>query len=148
MRLKAENSEFLLQSFFSHSNSKIMINKIQDIPDNAVGFTAAGEVTKDDFQNVLVPSVESLIKRTGQINFLLFLDTDISNFTAGAWFQDILLGLKNLGKWNRAAIVTDSSTIISFTNAFSYVIPGEFKGFPKEHYAEAMAWVSENEELK
>lgn len=120
-----------------------MISQIQDIPDNAVGFTAFGEVTKEEFQKTLIPVVDDLIKRTGQINFLLYLDTDISNFTAGAWFEDAMLGLKNLAKWHRAAIVSDSAAVISFTNAFSYIIPGEFKGFPKEHYTEAMAWVSE-----
>ena len=65
---------------------------------------------------------------------LLVLDTDIKNFTAGAWLQDALLGLKHLGKWNRAAIVTDSEDIISFTNGFSYVVPGEFHGFKKEAF--------------
>lgn len=120
-----------------------MIQSIADIPNNIVAFRAIGEVTKEDYQNVVLPEVESLIERTNQINFLLVLDTELENFTAGAWLQDAMLGLKNIAKWNRAAIVTDSAGIISFTNGFSYLIPGEFKGFKKDEFDHAITWVSE-----
>ncbi|WP_281232959.1 STAS/SEC14 domain-containing protein [Flavobacterium gelatinilyticum] len=120
-----------------------MIHQI-DTTDNIVAFRALAEVTKDDFLAVVVPAVEHLVKQTNEINFLLVLDTDIKNFTAGAWLQDALLGLKNLGKWNRAAIVSDSDDIISFTNGFSYIVPGEFHGFKKEAFNKALNWVEGN----
>lgn len=121
----------------------IMIHQI-DTTDNIVAFRALAEVTKDDFLAIVVPAVEHLVKQTNEINFLLVLDTDIKNFTAGAWLQDALLGLKHLGKWNRAAIVTDSEEIITFTNGFSYVVPGEFHGFKKEAFNKALNWVEGN----
>ena len=120
-----------------------MIHQI-DTTDNIVAFRALAEVTKDDFLTAVVPAVEHLVKQTNEINFLLVLDTDIKNFTAGAWLQDALLGLKHLVKWNRAAIVTDSEDIISFTNGFSYVVPGEFHGFKKEAFNKALNWVEGN----
>ncbi len=122
---------------------EIMIHQI-DTTDNIVAFRALAEVTKDDFLAVVVPAVEHLVKQTNEINFLLVLDTDIKNFTAGAWLQDALLGLKHLGKWNRAAIVSDSDDIISFTNGFSYIVPGEFHGFKKEAFNKALNWVEGN----
>ena len=120
-----------------------MIHQI-DTSDNVAAFRALAEVTKEDFQNVVVPAVEKLVNQINEINFLLVLDTDIENFTAGAWLQDAMLGLKNLGKWNRAAIVTDSEKIITFTNGFSYLIPGEFKGFKKLEFNKALNWVEGN----
>lgn len=120
-----------------------MIHQI-DTTDNIVAFRALAEVTKEDFQNVVVPAVEKLINQTNEINFLLVLDTDIQNFTAGAWLQDAMLGIKHLGKWNRAAIVSDSEEIISFTNGFSYVVPGEFRGFRKAAFNKALNWVEGN----
>lgn len=113
-------------------------------PDNVTAFRALGEVTKDDFETVVIPAVEDLIRRTNEINFLWLLDTDIKNFTAGAWLEDAMLGLKNLGKWNRTAVVTDSEGIITFTNGFSFLAPGEFRGFKKEHFNEALNWVEGN----
>ncbi|HEY1194398.1 STAS/SEC14 domain-containing protein, partial [Flavobacterium sp.] len=100
--------------------------------------------TKDDFLTAVIPAVEHLVKQTNEINFLLVLDTDIENFTAGAWIQDALLGLKHLGKWNRAAIVTDTDEIISFTNGFSFIVPGEFRGYKKVEFNKALNWVEGN----
>lgn len=120
-----------------------MIHQI-DTTDNIVAFRALAEVTKDDFLTAVIPAVEHLVKQTNEINFLLVLDTDIENFTAGAWIQDALLGLKHLGKWNRAAIVTDTDEIISFTNGFSFIVPGEFRGYKKVEFNKALNWVEGN----
>lgn len=119
-----------------------MITILTDSPQNVAAFKATGAITKEDFQNIVNPVVEGLIQKTGQINLLLYLDTDIDNFTLGAWFEDAKLGLKNLSKWKRAAIVTDSNNIIEFTKMFSLIMPGEFKGFSKESYDEAVLWVA------
>ncbi|MDW8852218.1 STAS/SEC14 domain-containing protein [Flavobacterium sp. MMLR14_040] len=119
--------------------------QILDAPENVVAFRALGEVTKDDYQSIMAPAVEKLVERINEINFLFLIDTDLENFTAAAWMQDAMIGLKNLGKWNRAAIVTDSERAITFTNGFSYVVPGEFRGYKKESYQEAMNWVQGND---
>lgn len=119
-----------------------MIEQIKDVPANMVAFRASGEVTKDDFDSVL-KEVEQLVEKTGKLNYLLLLDTSPSEFTAGAWLQDALLGIKHLLQWNRAAIVTDSETVIKFTDGFSKVMPGEFRGFPKSEFEHAVDWTSE-----
>ena len=124
-----------------------MITKISDLPENVAGFKAAGEVTKEDYQNVVVPHVTALAKSLDKINFLLYLDTHVENFTAGAWLQDALLGIKHITKWNRAAIISDSEGVIKFTDAFSLAAPGEFKGFKKADYDLAIKWVSEQIDL-
>lgn len=112
-------------------------------PDNVAAFRALGEVTKKDYDEVVVPAVEALVNRTDELNFLLDLDTDLANYTMGAWFEDIMIGFKNLGKWHKAAIVTNSEKIISFTNAFSYIAPGEYKGFKKDELEVALLWVGD-----
>lgn len=107
-----------------------------------VGFRSSGEVTKDDFEPVF-EAVKRSVDKTGKLNYLLFLDNSPADFTIGAWLQDALLGLKNITKWNRAAIVTDSDAVIKFTDAFSVLMPGEFKGFHKADMNDAVDWVSE-----
>jgi len=123
-----------------------MIEQIKDLPPNMVGFRSSGEVTKDDFE-IVHTEVEKLVNNIGKLNYLLFLDNSPADFTAGAWMQDALLGIKNITEWNRAAIVTDSDAVIGFTNAFSKVIPGEFRGFHKSDYLEAVSWTSEKTDL-
>ncbi|GAA4134989.1 hypothetical protein GCM10022250_30040 [Flavobacterium chungbukense] len=62
-------------------------------------------MTANDYVNVLVPAVTSLVKRINEINFLLVVDTEIKSFASADWMEDAILGLKNLGRWNRAALV-------------------------------------------
>jgi len=118
-----------------------MIVQIQDLPSNMVGFRADGEVTAEDFETVKT-QVAYLVEKQGQLNYLLFLDNSPKDFTLGAWMQDALLGIKNITKWNRAAIVSDIDGVITFTDAFSKVMPGEFRGYHKNEYDTAVDWVS------
>jgi len=73
---------------------------------------------------------------------LFLIDTELKEFTAGAWLQDVMIGMKHLTKWNRAAIVTDNDGAVKFTDAFSVVVPGEFKGFRKVDHDKALEWMS------
>ena len=119
-----------------------MIEILKDVPGNVAGFRAIGEVSQDDYKDVMVPHVSHLVQKVNEINFLFLIDTDLGDFTMGAWLQDGLLGLKHLTKWHRGAIVTDSEGARKFTDAFSIIAPGEFRGYRKDQYIEAVAWVS------
>ena len=119
-----------------------MIQQITDLPENMVGFRASGEVTKDDF-DIVLKKVEEIVEKTGKLNYLLYLETSPANFTIGAWMKDGLLGVQNLTKWNRAAIVSDSEIVKKFTDVFSDIMPGEFRGFEMDDLQHAIDWTSE-----
>ena len=119
-----------------------MIQQITDLPENMVGFRASGEVTKDDF-DIVLKKVEEIVEKTGKLNYLLYLETSPANFTIGAWVKDGLLGVQNITKWNRAAIVPDSEMVKKFTDVFSDLMPGEFKGFEMDDLQHAIDWTSE-----
>lgn len=119
-----------------------MLTTIQHLPPHVFGVKASGEVTADDLKTVLLPGLEKLADQYKEIYYLLILDTDVENFTMGAWFQDILAGIKHLTQWKKMAIVTPQKSVISFTDAFSFITPGEAKGFSSDEIDEAVAWVS------
>jgi hypothetical protein len=125
-----------------------MISIINDAPENVAAFNATGDVTKEDFENLVIPHVKSKVEEFGELNYLLYLDTDLGNFTMGAWLQDVFLGIKNITKWNRAAIVTDKEGVQNFTDIFSVVMPGEFKSFPKENLYNALYWCQNGNEVQ
>lgn len=120
-----------------------MIHHLPDLPTNIVGFKAIGEITEVDFSETVMPKVQALIDKTGKLNYLLVLETSVKNFTLGSWIKDAMMGIKHLTKWNRAAIVSDVEAIRTFTNFFSYLMPGEFKGFEHKDLDRAIDWVSE-----
>jgi len=123
-----------------------MLQFIKDLPDHVVGIRATGEVDKEDYEKVLIPRMEELAARQGEINYLLVLETDVQNFSAGAWWEDFKLGLKNFTKWKKIAVVTDQKSVAWFSDAFKHFIPGESRGFSLYELDKAIEWVTEDEE--
>lgn len=118
-----------------------MINIIHKSPDNVAAFKAKGKVTKADF-DIVFERVNDVIDKYGQLNYLLNLKTDVSNFTSGAWLSDMFLGIKHLTKWNRCAIISDSKSIDQLTKLMDKFTIGEFRVFKHENLSEAMVWTS------
>lgn len=119
-----------------------MIKKIEELPNHVFGVRVTGEVTEVDLKEVLLPGLEALVENHGEIHYLLLLDTDVKNFTAGAWVQDMIAGIKHFSKWKKIAVVTDQPGVRKFTDMFSTVVPGEAKGFGQNQLGEAIEWVS------
>lgn len=119
-----------------------MISIIPDVPAHVIGVRATNEVDADDLKNVLLPALQQKIDEVGEINYLLVLDTDVQNWTAGAWLQDMKAGLLHFTKWNRIAVVTDQSAVEKFTDLFTLAVPGKSKGFSHAELEEAKIWVA------
>jgi hypothetical protein len=122
-----------------------MLSIIRETPEHVFGVRATGQVTASDLKSVLLPGLDVLTQKYGEIYYLLVLETPVENFTAGAWFQDMIAGLKHFIKWKKVAIVTDEKAVEKFTDAFSYIVPGEFKGFEMDNLDAAMAWLNKKD---
>lgn len=122
-----------------------MIEILTDVPANVAGFRAVGEVTKDDFKTVVLPVVDQVVIKYGELNYLMIIDSPLKDWTAGAWVQDLVLGIQELMKWNRVAIVSDSEALGTFTDIFSVLVPGEFRGFLIEELPQAVRWTATGE---
>ncbi|MDP4285629.1 MAG: STAS/SEC14 domain-containing protein [Bacteroidota bacterium] len=120
-----------------------MIEIIKGVPEHVAAFNATGKITEDDYINIINPLVDKIDKDFGRINYLLVLNTSLSNYSIGAWIKDILLGFKYLSKWNKLAIVSKSKNIKDFTDFFGNLIPPKTKGFMMEEIEAAKTWVSE-----
>jgi hypothetical protein len=119
-----------------------MLEVMNEVPPHVVGFRAKGEVTKEDYENVLIPAIDKAAEQFGSLHFLMVLETDVSNFTLGAWMDDAKVGLKHFTKWHRMAIVTPQKGVEKFSDLFGIVVPGESKGFSPDELHEAIEWVS------
>lgn len=123
-----------------------MIITIPEMPENIVALKATGEITKEDYENCVLPQISAKLNQFEELNCLILLDTDFSNFTFGAWFQDALLGLKNFSNWNRIAVVTDSLSVQNSISVFSVVMPGEYETFDVENLENAIFWCANGNE--
>ncbi|RZL19236.1 MAG: STAS/SEC14 domain-containing protein [Pedobacter sp.] len=119
-----------------------MLQKIEDLPAHVFGVKAIGEVTKDDIEHVLLPGLQQQVDSYDEINYLLVLETDVQEWTAGAWLQDMKAGIKHFTKWKKIAVVTDQKAVEVFTDVFSIATPGEAKGFKPGELEQAKVWVA------
>jgi hypothetical protein len=119
-----------------------MLQKLEGMPSHVAAFKATGEVTTDDYKNVLVPEIDRVDKEHGHIHFMMVMETSTKNFSLGAWFQDALEGLKHYRGWKKVAIVTDEKGIEKFSSLFSAIIPGSSKGFSLQELEQAKLWVT------
>ena len=101
-----------------------MIESIPGLSAGVIGFRASGEITKKDYDQVVFPIVSKHLQAGKELNYVFMVDTSLKDFSPGAWIQDIWLGVKDLFKWNRVAIVSDSERIRSFTDKAGHLIPG------------------------
>jgi len=123
-----------------------MLTKIEDVPDYVAAFKATGKVDKRDYNDLLVPELERKDKEHGHLHMLMVLETPVKNFTLGAWMEDAWMGLKHFKGWRKIAIVTDEKAVGTFTDKFSFVIPGKAKGFQLNELETAKQWVAEEDQ--
>ena len=55
-----------------------------------ISFNVSNDVTEADFTNLLKPKAKELISKTGNLNYMLLLDTSVKNFRADVWFKVLL----------------------------------------------------------
>lgn len=120
-----------------------MVEVITGLPENVAAFNATGKVTADDYKNTINPLVKKIEKDFGKINYLLLINTSLSNYSLGAWIKDLLLGLRYFPKWNKLAIVSDKKSIRNFTDFFGRFLPSVTKGFLTDDTEIAKRWISE-----
>jgi hypothetical protein len=119
-----------------------MLTIIEEMQSNIFAVRATGEVTKADIETVLMPGLDDLVKRAGQLRYLLVLETGVQDFTLAAGWQDMVAGLKYYADWHRIAVVSDQKAVEWFTDAFQLIVPGKTKGFSLAELEKAKAWIT------
>ena len=119
-----------------------MLTLISNLPPFAVGVTAQGEITKKDFETVMIPALEKASKECPAINFMMVFETSVKNFTVGAWLQDVKVNVGFFLKWNKIAIVCNENFLQKISTISNVIIPGEVKNFELHQLQAAEEWIS------
>jgi hypothetical protein len=121
-----------------------MIERIDEVPAGTIGLRASGELSKEDYREVLEPALREGIE-SGELR-LLFVLTDFDGLGSGAWVEDMKTGLKawvrDHSAWKRFALVTDVEWVAKAMRMFAWMAPGEVEVFGLAQEDEARAWVS------
>jgi hypothetical protein len=120
-----------------------VIELIEGLPAPVVGLRVEGEVTREDYERVLLPAVARAREGHEKLRLLYVIGDDFDGYSMGAIWEDAKLGAHSLLAWERIAVVTDVGWIRHLMAAFGWMIHGEIRVVGTEREDEARAWVTE-----
>lgn len=112
-----------------------------DMPAGTIGFEAIGELTADDYRDVIAPALERALPDQ-PLRMLVLLDDRFEKLTPGAAVQDIKLWLEHRGDWVKIAVVTDHEWISRAVEEFSGVVADRLRRFATSELDAAESWVA------
>ena len=123
----------------------MVIELLTDMPPGTIGFRAAGEIEREDYDEVLAPQLHRALEAGGGLR-TLYLIEDLDEIEPGALWADTRLGfdvgVRHHEAWIRSAIVTDIHWMARATKLFAWMIPGEARVFPRDELEQAKTWVA------
>jgi len=119
-----------------------MITILSDVSPQVAGFRLQGKITHNDYQQVVIPKIDAVAQNSGQVRFLVVLETSLGSFDLRAVWDDVKVGLKHLSSWHKTAIVSDEKAARILTDTIGQLVPGEVRSFRLAEIEAAKSWIS------
>ncbi|MEM8841959.1 MAG: STAS/SEC14 domain-containing protein [Pseudomonadota bacterium] len=118
-----------------------MLDATFDPDTKLVTVLASGHVTHEDYEAVMIPTVENAAAGGGKIRLLYILGPEFEGFGAHAMWDDTKLGMRHFSDFEKVAAVTDNILIQNAVRAFGMLMPAEVRAFDLADREAAEAWV-------
>ena len=118
------------------------VEMMQGLPDDTVGISVRGILGGRDYTEVIVPAIEAKLARHDKIKVLYQVGPEFETFTAGAIWNDARLGVTNLTRFSKVAVVTDIDWMRGATRVFAPLIPADVHVFRNRELDAAKAWIA------
>ncbi|MDF1800464.1 MAG: STAS/SEC14 domain-containing protein [Planctomycetota bacterium] len=115
---------------------------MQGLPAGVVGLRATGEVTKLDYERVVLPLFDELRAEGDPIHLLFHFPDGFRSFSAGAAWEDTKLGLRHMRLLRRCAVVSDTTWLRTACSAMAIVMPTRLRVFEEDDLDEALDWLA------
>ena len=113
-------------------------------PDNVIALLAEGVITHGDYEETLIPIVESKIKTHGKVKLLYWCGEEFKGFSAGAMWDDARFGMIHLGDFLKIAVVSDIEWVRQSVKLFAPLIPALIQVFHNTDIEAANRWIIED----
>lgn len=120
-----------------------MVNEIKGLNDSIVGFHASGVVTKEDYMENIIPTVEKALSKHEKVSVLYVIDDDFDHYAWQAMLEDTKVGFKHPFSWDKIAIVTDVEWMVNAVKYMGPLIPYKIKCYPNSELENAKNWLQE-----
>lgn len=120
-----------------------MIELLKGFPSNVVAITCHGNVSRQDYDDVLIPAVEKALQSHDKVRMLYEVAPDFESYDAGAAWEDFKTGIEHFSQWERIAVITDIPWISAAMKVFSVFLPGGIRVYPLAEAAQARLWITQ-----
>jgi hypothetical protein len=135
-----------IAQFFSYTTlvKEIDMFELQQEPNSNILFvTAKGNITGDDYEDVLIPAIETTLADFDKIRILIHMGDEFERIEGEAAWDDAKVGLLHFTSFEKCAIVSDKKWIRRSIKLFGFLIPGQVKLFDNARLAEAKDWIAQ-----
>ncbi len=120
-----------------------MIELLKGFPSNVVAISCHGNVTRRDYDEVLIPAVETALQSNAKVRMLYEVAPDFTGYDAGAAWEDFKTGMDHFTKWDRIAVITDIEWIAGAVKIFGLFLPSTVRVYPLADAAKARLWITQ-----
>lgn len=121
-----------------------MIETQFDSTTGLMTISMSGEITAEEYRDILVPAIDAATEDGGRIKMLAILPDGISGFSAGAAWEDSKLGMKHWRGFDRIAMVANSGVMTGALRLFGSLMPCPVMTFEVGQEDEARRWLEES----
>jgi hypothetical protein len=119
-----------------------MLERIEDVPPGIDALKAVGSVSKNDYETVVEPLVDSARREGRRIRFLYEFGPEFRSFTPAAGWEDLKVGISSMRLFEGCAIVSDTGWLRESTRLMGFLMPCPVRVFGAQDRDEALRWLS------
>ena len=123
-----------------------MVEPIEDMPDGTLGFRPVGPVSREDYEEILLPALRGAHDGDG-IRLLLEIPDHLDRTEASTTWHEVRDGVDlhelREAPWDRIALVTDHAWVATAAFLLGWMVPGELRVFGLAGEDAAKEWLSE-----
>jgi hypothetical protein len=116
---------------------------IEILPESAgrfLGLRVRGKLTGEDYQQTLMPRLETIFREQGRVRVLLLLEQDFEGFETQALMGEEF-GRQHRDDFEKIAVVGGSWLLLLELKMMALVFSGEVQNFSREELTQAWDWI-------
>ena len=119
-----------------------MIKVLPESNGNILIVRAVGKLTDQDYKEILIPSLESIIREHGKARLLLDMGDEFYGWEAAALWDDAHFGLTHRNDFEKMGVVGGPQWVDWGLKIAKLAISGQLRSFTSRERAEALRWIN------
>lgn len=119
-----------------------MIKVLQESKGNTLVLSAMGKLTDQDYKDVLIPRLESIIREHSKARLLLDMGDEFHGWEVAALWDDAYFGLTHRNDFEKMGVIGGPKWVDWGLKIAALAISGEIKSFSSSEREEALRWIN------